>query len=272
MSAIETKAQVLPPPERITVVLRAQEGETLEQVLPFVQLGAPVSIGRGLAVIAGASDEDLQMVLGKERDERFMDIERLESALEVDKHLAMAAPVMANLLKRIDVKVGGLMAVAGHGMAPSEEMWSEAEDALAEIELVLNLSQGKPYAPSHLIDEVPLEKFKDHLEKYLPESLAGAVQAESTTQIPGSFTTSVPTAFNATNVAVSEPFNIDDHVLMAANARRYEWLRDRDRVTDFDTDLCVARDDTVYFGHDLDKNVDDAMRLAHLEELHPCAD
>ena len=64
-------------------------------------------------------------------------------------------------------------------------------------------------------------------------------------------------------------FNIDDHVQLVANARRYEWLRDRGRVTDLDTDLCVARDDTVYFGHDLDKNVDDAMRLARLEELHP---
>lgn len=66
-----------------------------------------------------------------------------------------------------------------------------------------------------------------------------------------------------------EPFNIDTHVHMIVDARRYQWLRDRGRVTDLDTDLCVARDDTVYFGHDLDKIVDDAMRLAHLEELHP---
>ncbi|WP_282380842.1 hypothetical protein [Pseudomonas sp. AL03] len=72
--------------------------------------------------------------------------------------------------------------------------------------------------------------------------------------------------------ATTHSMHIDDRVRMAANATRYEWLRDRDRVTDFDTDLCVARDDTVYFGHDLDKNVDDAMRLARLEELHPCAD
>lgn len=68
-----------------------------------------------------------------------------------------------------------------------------------------------------------------------------------------------------------DSMHIDDRVRMAANARRYEWLRDRGRVTDLDTDLCVARDDTVYFGHDLDRSVDDAMRLAYLEELHPCA-
>jgi hypothetical protein len=59
MSAIEPQTQATPVAERITVVLRAPEGKTLEQVLPFVQLGAPVSIGRGLAVIAGASDRDL---------------------------------------------------------------------------------------------------------------------------------------------------------------------------------------------------------------------
>lgn len=67
----------------------------------------------------------------------------------------------------------------------------------------------------------------------------------------------------------AESLHIDDRVKMAANAKRYEWLRDRNRVTDIDTCLCVARDDTVYFGHDLDKNVDDAMRLARLEGLHP---
>ncbi|WP_339546290.1 hypothetical protein [Pseudomonas sp. RA_35y_Pfl2_P32] len=46
-------------PKRISLVLRAPEGKTLEQILQFAQLGAHVSIGRGLAVIAGASDRDL---------------------------------------------------------------------------------------------------------------------------------------------------------------------------------------------------------------------
>ena len=66
--------------------------------------------------------------------------------------------------------------------------------------------------------------------------------------------------------------NIDLWIRTLENAKRYEWLRDRNRVTDIDTALCVARDDTVFFGHDLDMNVDDEMRLARLEELHPCAD
>ncbi|MCE1117445.1 hypothetical protein [Pseudomonas sp. NMI795_08] len=46
-------------PDRISLVLRAPEGATLEQVLPFALLGAHVSIGRGLAVIAAASQGDL---------------------------------------------------------------------------------------------------------------------------------------------------------------------------------------------------------------------
>ena len=78
-----------------------------------------------------------------------------------------------------------------------------------------------------------------------------------------------PGSLISENHGVTESMHIDDRVRMTANSKRYEWLRNRDRVTDLDTDLCVARDDTVYFGHDLDKNVDDAMRLARLEELHP---
>ena len=76
-------------------------------------------------------------------------------------------------------------------------------------------------------------------------------------------------ANTVTTPVKSRSMHIDDRVRMAANAKRYEWLRDRNRVTDIDTALCVARDDTVFFGHDLDMNVDDEMRLARLEELHP---
>lgn len=52
-------------PDRITLVLKAPEGGSLEQVLPFALLGVHVSIGRGLAVIAGASEGDLQWELEK---------------------------------------------------------------------------------------------------------------------------------------------------------------------------------------------------------------
>ncbi|NMY23815.1 hypothetical protein [Pseudomonas sp. WS 5410] len=214
--------------DRITLVLRAKEGETLEQVLPFVQLGAPVSIGRGLAVIAGASDEDLQAVLGQERDDRTIQCNLHQEAMGAPAHLAAHAKEMFDLLHRINVKVGGLNAVLGHGGEPSEQMWDEHNEAMDAI--------------------------WDLLDKVKSAEVFGA--PSSTTGIP----------------VDTDSMHIDDRVKMAANAKRYEWLRDRNRVTDIDTALCVARDDTVFFGHDLDMNVDDEMRLARLEELHTCAD
>lgn len=79
-------------------------------------------------------------------------------------------------------------------------------------------------------------------------------------------------ANTVTTPITADSMHIDDRVRMAANANRYEWLRDRGRVIDIDTCLCVGNDDKFYFGHELDKSVDDAMRLARQEELHPCAD
>ena len=66
-------------PDRLTLVLRAPEGSTLEQMLPFVLLGAHVSIGRGLAVIAGASHGDL-VSPALEREE-----------FDIDEHVRLAA-------------------------------------------------------------------------------------------------------------------------------------------------------------------------------------
>ncbi|TKJ77772.1 carbon storage regulator [Pseudomonas koreensis] len=71
---------------------------------------------------------------------------------------------------------------------------------------------------------------------------------------------------------VSESMHIDDRVRMAANARRYEWLRDRQIVEDPDTDILVRSGDTYFTGAELDKTIDDAMRLTRLEELHPCVE
>ncbi|WP_447651590.1 hypothetical protein [Pseudomonas abietaniphila] len=46
------------PVNRITLVLRAKEGETLAPLLQHISLGAPVAVGTGVAIIAGASDRD----------------------------------------------------------------------------------------------------------------------------------------------------------------------------------------------------------------------
>jgi hypothetical protein len=211
--------------DRITLVLRAKEGDTLEQVMPFVQLGAPVSIGRGMAVIAGASDEDLQAVLGQERDDRTIQCNLHQEAMGAPAHLAAHAKEMFDLLHRINVKVGGLNAVLGHGGEPSEQMWDEHNEAMDAIwDLLDKVKSAEVFGSPSLIAEIPV---------------------------------------------VTDSMHIDDRVRMASNAKRYEWLRDRNRVSDIDTDLCVARDDTVLFGHDLDTEIDNAIRLARLQELHP---
>lgn len=69
--------------------------------------------------------------------------------------------------------------------------------------------------------------------------------------------------------AVAESLHIDDRVKMAANAKRYEWLRDIDRVDDVEDTVVAGRGMFYFYGADLDREIDDAMRLAHLEELHP---
>lgn len=159
--------------DRISIVLRPADGQTLEQITPFARLGAHVSIGRGLAVITACCDRDA--------------IEEL--------HQAESQVVLAESAMRRGV------------ILDSEPSTAEQSSVVAE----------SPYAEVRVI-------------------------------------------------------NIDEWISTVKNARRYEWLRERNNVTDIDTCLCVARDDTVYFGHDLDKNVDDAMRLAQLQELQSCVD
>jgi len=66
--------------------------------------------------------------------------------------------------------------------------------------------------------------------------------------------------------------SIDERVKMAADARRYRHLRDRTLIEDVDNELLVLRGDRNLTGEELDQEVDNALRLARLEELHPCAD
>ena len=70
----------------------------------------------------------------------------------------------------------------------------------------------------------------------------------------------------------TESLHIDDRVKMAADAKRYRQLRDRARIEDADNDLLVLRGDTYLTGDELDRELDTALRLARLLELHPCAD
>lgn len=226
MSTTETSAPVPTVPERITIVLKAQEGSTLEQICQFVSLGMPVAIGRGMAVIAGASDEDLQMVLGQERDDRWSHDQLQQEALGAPAHLAAHAKEMFDLLHRINVKVGGLNAVLGHGGEPSDQMWDEHNEAMDAI--------------LDLLDKVKSAE--------IFEALTSTTEQSS---------------------AVADSMHIDDRVRMAANAKRYEWLRDRVCIEDADNDIMVVRGDKYFDGEDLDREIDNAQRLARLQELHP---
>mgnify|MGYP001638218376 CR=1 FL=1 len=63
-------------PERITLVLKACEAAPLSNIMPFTKLGDLVSAGRGLAVIAGASEGDLQAKL-EERETQLQEADTL---------------------------------------------------------------------------------------------------------------------------------------------------------------------------------------------------
>lgn len=58
-----------------------------------------------------------------------------------------------------------------------------------------------------------------------------------------------------------QPMHIDDRVQMAANARRYEWLREAARVNDAEDSVVAGRGIHYLFSEDLDREIDGAMRL-----------
>ncbi|WP_445673852.1 carbon storage regulator [Pseudomonas ceruminis] len=61
-------------------------------------------------------------------------------------------------------------------------------------------------------------------------------------------------------------FSIDEHVRMAADARRYRYLRDRERLGDPDHDLLVARGNKWFCDEELDREIDSALRLEVLQQ------
>ncbi|MBV4480020.1 hypothetical protein [Pseudomonas khavaziana] len=229
MSTNETPTSIPPELDRITVVLRPQEGSTLNQVHQFVGTGLIVAIGRGLGVLEHYCQGDAIQRLGEARELHLAQIELYEAALGAPAHLAANAQEMFDLLHRINVKVGGLNAVLGHGGEPSEQMWDESHQAMDAI--------------------------WDLLDKVKSAEVFGS--PSSTTGIP----------------VVTESMHIDERVRMAANAKRYEWLRD----VAFDTprqDLVPrAKSGNMLIEQELDSEVDGAMRVyPGAREDEPCAD
>ncbi|MCE1101640.1 carbon storage regulator [Pseudomonas asiatica] len=61
-------------------------------------------------------------------------------------------------------------------------------------------------------------------------------------------------------------FSIDEHVKLAADARRYRFLRDRERIEDPDDDLLVVRGDNWLSGEELDQEIDTALRVQAMQQ------
>lgn len=66
-----------------------------------------------------------------------------------------------------------------------------------------------------------------------------------------------------------ETFNIDDHVRLVADAERCRCLRNKVCIEDADSDLMVVRGDRYFNGEEMDREIDNALRLARLAELQP---
>ncbi|ANY85951.1 hypothetical protein [Pseudomonas putida] len=208
-------------PEKITLVLRPVDGGSLAPILPFLKLGDEFQAEGFTAVIAGVSAGDMLAYLeqkafdmGMEREEHGHAMEYCERALGMHPLLVAHAREMYDLLRLINVKVGGLRAVCDHGGDPSEEMWEQFDEALDAIWPLM-----EALAPAVAVREQPVAMF-----------------------------------------------NIDEHVQMAADARRYRYLRDRERLNDPDHDLLVVRGNKWFCDEELDREVDTALRLEALEQ------
>lgn len=181
-------------PDRITLVLRPAQGGTLEHVLPFAQLGARVHVGRGLAVIAGASEGDLQW--------------------ELEKALARAGgspQMVAVYTPWTDVQVLDFLSVAlRHVVVEGDLQFSDINDAMRYM-----AEKGQP--------------------------------------------------------AFCKALDIDEHVRMAADARRYRWLRDQALTTGSGfTPVVRDRADmagVARVGEDLDQRIDSAIRNFTQEQV-----
>ena len=53
---------------------------------------------------------------------------------------------------------------------------------------------------------------------------------------------------------------------MSADARRYRFLRNRERIEDPDEDLLVVRGDNWLSGEELDQEIDTALRVQAMQQ------
>lgn len=103
--------------------------------------------------------------------------------------IVMHAQEMYDLLRRINVKVGGLNAVVGHGGEPSEQMWEEHDEAMDAIWNLLDKVRSAAAVDEDRVNQI-------------------AQTSESVNQ-----TTDVP--------AVADSMHIDDRVKMIGDEPAY---------------------------------------------------
>lgn len=224
---------------RITLVLRPNEGATLEDLQQYVKLGMPVGIGRALGVIASASEGDA--------------IERAEQ-LENQVILAEAAMRRGVLLTDKDCQPA-LRRVIDHVPALYREVANNIKQTALD-------DGAEESAAGEAADQAirVLVLFKQRLENMLePDLLA--------TQKMDSLIPEIPVVAE-TPYAQVRVTDIGEWIRTVTNAKRYEWLRGNGRIEDAETDLIVARGSEFFCGPALDREVDDSMRLERLVEMH----
>ncbi|WP_395599581.1 hypothetical protein AB4P95_20255 [Pseudomonas sp. A1437] len=232
----------------LTVVLKAREGEHIGDLVPFLKPGCTVQVGRSGAVVSGVSCGDKiahseclenQIVLAESAMRRGVvlhDQDHLPALTRVLSHIPKMYLEVADIIRQEAINDGSDPA--------------EADEAAGQAIRVL-------------------VTFKQRLERMLGPDLLSTGTANY--RDSGSLNTENPVVAETPYCEVRAT-NIDEWIRTVQNAKRYEFLRDRRRVQDMDTDLCAAREEKCFFGAELDTEIDNGIRLARLEEMHSCAD
>ncbi|MCF7557780.1 hypothetical protein [Pseudomonas petrae] len=224
---------------KITLVLRPHAGTKIEELQRYAKPGMPVGVGRALGFIASAGEGDV--------------MERAEQ-LESQVVIAEAAMRRGTVMHDQD-HLPALRRVIAHVPA----MYLQVADAIKQAALDDGDDESMAGEAAGQAIRV-LVMFKQRLEMLLePDLLTPPPQANPITEKP---------VIAETPYAQVRVTDIGEWIRTVTNAKRYEWLRDKNRVEDMDTDLCAAREEQCFFGAELDAEVDTGMRLERLLEKH----
>lgn len=143
-------------------------------------------------------------------------------------------------------------------------------DAQNRQELLLNA-----LASAVLVDKDRVNQISETAESV--NQTTGNLVASGARSLIASLVASGDTGINEARQSLAgmndlQPFSIDAHVRLVADAERYRWLRNNACTEDVDNGLMVVRGDSHFNGDELNTEIDNAMRLARLEDLSPCAD